>query len=145
MEVRNLSYTAEGKIDCEYNHPALGWIPFTADAGDVEQLGKDIHAAALAGQFGAVAAYVAPPPLPPQVPVAVSRFQAKVALDAWQLLDDVEVMMADPATPLVTRLAWADAQEFRRDSPIVLAMAQALGLTPAQLDELFIYAGGVVA
>lgn len=36
-----------GTIDCEFNHPFLGWIPFTADAGDVMDYGRDIHAYAL--------------------------------------------------------------------------------------------------
>lgn len=51
MEIRNAKYaTADtnGPINVEYNHPALGWIPFTSAPNDVEQLGKDIYQAALA-------------------------------------------------------------------------------------------------
>lgn len=141
MEARNLKHAPNGMIDMEINHATLGWIPFTASAND-PGLGAELHAQAVAGDFGPIAEYVA---LPPQVPVVVSRFQAKVALDAWQLLDDVEAIMADPATPLMYRMAWAEATEFYRDSATVAALGQMLALTDAQLDELFIYAGGVQA
>ena len=40
--VRNPSYLANGNIDCEYNHPVYGWIPFTASPDDVEELGRTI-------------------------------------------------------------------------------------------------------
>lgn len=83
-----------------------------------------------------------PPPGPPQV---VSRFQARAALHLAGLLTAVEALMADPATDMLARLAWTDAQEFRRTSPTLLAMASALSLTDAQLDALFITAAGIEA
>lgn len=57
MEFRNPAYNAHGTIDCEINHPSLGWIPFTADPADDNPLGPEIHAAALLAN---PAAYVAP-------------------------------------------------------------------------------------
>jgi hypothetical protein len=54
-------------------------------------------------------------------------------------------MMADPATPAVTKLAWAEAIEFNRQSPTVLAMASALSLTEQQLDDLFTAAAAISA
>lgn len=83
-----------------------------------------------------------PPPGPPQV---VSRFQARAALHLAGLLTAVEALMADPATDMLARLAWTDAQEFRRTSPTLLAMASALSLTDAQLDALFVTAAGIEA
>jgi len=79
---------------------------------------------------------------PPQV---VSRYQARAALHLAGLLTAVEALMADPATDMLARLAWTDAQEFRRTSPTLLAMASALSLTDAQLDQLFITAAGIDA
>lgn len=79
------------------------------------------------------------------VPKVVSRFQARVALFLAGLLDDVEAMMAAPETPALAKLAWADAQEFERASPTIAAMAGQIGLTDAQLDELFITAAGIKA
>lgn len=63
MNARNPQHNAFGSIDLEIEHPEYGWIPFTADSND--PAGADIYAAALAGQYGPVAAYVAPPPPPP--------------------------------------------------------------------------------
>ncbi len=84
-------------------------------------------------------------PQPPQIPQVVSRFQARVALHLAGLLDAVEALMAAPETPALAKLAWADAQEFKRNSPTVQAMAAAIGLTEAQLDELFTTAAGIDA
>lgn len=84
-------------------------------------------------------------PQPPSVPVVVSRFQAKAALLGAGLLDAVEALMANPATPAIARLAWAEALEFRRDSPTLAAMASALALTDEQLDDLFVEAAKVSA
>lgn len=69
--------------------------------------------------------------------MVVSRFQAKAALAGAGLLPQVETLMADESTPIVARLAWQDALEFRRLSPTILAMGAALGLTEQQLDDLF--------
>lgn len=90
-----------------------------------------------------IAAIPQPPPAPK--PQTVTRFQARAALMQAGLLDDVEALMANPATPAIQRLAWADAQEFRRSSPTVAAMAAALGLSSAQVDALFEQAAGIEA
>jgi len=50
----------QASIDLEYNHPEYGWIPFTATADDVEQLGRDIYAAAITGEYGPIAPYDGP-------------------------------------------------------------------------------------
>ena len=83
--------------------------------------------------------------LKPDVPPVVSRFQARAALHLAGLLESVETLMQAPDTNMLAKLAWQDAQEFRRDSPTVLAMAGALNLTDAQIDELFIAAAEIEA
>lgn len=85
-----------------------------------------------------------PPPAAP-VPESVSKFQAKAALLQAGLLDSVEAMMTAPQTPAVAKLAWSDAQEFRRQSPTVAAMTAALGLNEGQIDDLFRAAARIVA
>lgn len=82
---------------------------------------------------------------PTAVPQVVSRFQARAALHMAGLLDDVEAMMALPETPVLAKLAWADAQEFKRNSPSLLGIAGALGLTEQQIDDLFTTAAGIEA
>lgn len=79
------------------------------------------------------------------VPQSVTRFQARAALHLAGLLPQVEALMSDPATDPLARLAWTDAQEFRRQSPTVLGMAAALGLGTEQLDDLFTTAAGIDA
>lgn len=64
MNVRQLNFNAAGTIDCEIDHPEFGWIPFTASPDDVEPHGREIHARALTGEFGAVAPYIEPEPVP---------------------------------------------------------------------------------
>lgn len=82
---------------------------------------------------------------PEPVPQSVTRFQARAALHLAGLLPQVEALMSDPATDPPARIAWQDAQEFRRQSPTVLAMAQALGLSEQQLDQLFTTAASLEA
>ncbi len=76
------------------------------------------------------------------IPQIISRFQAKAVLLQMELLDDVEALMTS-ASPIV-KLAWENAVEFNRQSPSLLAMASALGLSSEQLDALFIEASKVV-
>ena len=86
----------------------------------------------------------APPP-GPVVPQSVTAFQAKAALLQADLLDDVEAMMADPATPRIVKLAWSEALTFERQSPTVVAMGSALGLTDEQLDAMFVAGSQITA
>ena len=85
------------------------------------------------------------PTLAPVVPQMVTRFQAKAALLGAGLLEQVEVYMALPDTPMVTKLAWTETQDFERASPTVAGLAALLGLTSEQVDELFITASGITA
>lgn len=88
--------------------------------------------------------YVDPPSIPVRlVPSFVSRFQALAALLQAGLLADVEAYMALPETDPFIVLAWKEAQEFRRESPIVSGLAQVLSLSETQLDDLFCFAGTI--
>lgn len=78
-----------------------------------------------------------------RVPQRVTPFQAKLALSDAGLLDSVEALMTDPATPLRTRLAWQEALGFERRSDMITSMAALLGLSDAQLDALFIAAAQI--
>lgn len=147
--IRNPQYNNAGTIDCEINHPVYGWIPFTASADDPEEHGRQIHAAIAEGQAGPIAAY-SPPSAETllqseRARMIVTRFQARAALHSAGLLQAVESIMSNEATDMIARLAWQDAQEFKRTSPTVQAMAAALGLTDAQVDDLFRQAATIEA
>ena len=64
-----------------------------------------------------------------------TRFQAKAALMQAGLLDDVEAAVAASDDPMI-KLAWQEAS-FVRLSPLISAIAEAVGISDEQLDELF--------
>jgi hypothetical protein len=62
MNYRNPKYTADGRIDCEIEHPQYGWIPFTADPNDTESHGHALFD--LITKEGGIAPYDPPEPDP---------------------------------------------------------------------------------
>lgn len=74
-------YNADGSIDLTYNHPVYGPVPYTASPNDIEPLGRDLYARAIAGEFGVVAPYVAPSPTPEQI-LADKKRQRQAIVDA---------------------------------------------------------------
>jgi hypothetical protein len=64
-----------------------------------------------------------------------SRFQAKAALMQQGLLPQVEAALANADS--VSKLAWAEAVEFRRNSPTIANLSALIGLTETQVDDLF--------
>lgn len=81
----------------------------------------------------AAAAEAAKPP----VPAAVTNFQARAALLTAGLFEKVDgALMALPARS-TARQAWEYANELTRNGTLVNSMAETLGFTAAQLDDLF--------
>src|SRR5690554_6623436 len=74
---------------------------------------------------------------------AVSAFQAKAMLIQAGYWEDVVAAIAD-AGP-ITQLAWETAQEFERLSPTILELAEALGISDTELDDLFKFAATIKA
>lgn len=144
IDVRKVVFAADGIIDMEIRHPVHGWIPFTASPNDSVQHGRELHAKALAGDFGAIAEYIAPPVVV-TVPRSVSRFQALAALHTAGLLPAVQAIMDLPETDAIAKIAWNNAQAFERDSITVAAFAEVIGLSDNQLDDLFIAASKISA
>lgn len=79
--------------------------------------------------------YAPPAPLAPPVPISVTPRQAQLALHAAGLLDDVEAAVDAADRPI--QIAWRAATEYRRDDPVVAALGSAIGLSAAQVDDLF--------
>ena len=67
--------------------------------------------------------------------MVVSAFQAKAALQAAGLYVSAET--AVNVAGGITLLAWQTAIEYRRNSPTIAALQVTLGLTDAQVDDLF--------
>lgn len=81
----------------------------------------------------------------PPVPTAVTNFQARAALLTAGLFDRVnDALLAMPANS-TARQAWEYANELTRNGTLVNSMAETLGLTAAQLDDLFRQAATIEA
>ncbi len=80
----------------------------------------------------------AQPPVEP-VPASVTMRQARLTLLQSGLLTQVNAAIANMpgAEGDAARIEWEYAQEARRDSPLLAQLAGALGLSDAQLDDLF--------
>jgi hypothetical protein len=72
------------------------------------------------------------------VPKSITPRQCRLILLQQGLLSSVEAMIAGQDE--ATRIAWEYASEFRRDDPLLLALAQNLQLTSEQIDQFFIAA-----
>ena len=88
-------------------------------------------------------------PPEPVVPQEVARWQAKLVLmrtqgangaNLWDELMTLRVAMADSENAVLLDAALLEVLNWRRTSPTVEWAAQQLGLSSAQVDELFIAA-----
>lgn len=160
---RNPAFTATGLIDCEIEHPQLGWIPFTVDPSDADAW---VDAAALDAEIraaGGIAPYV-PPPAPS---VAEQRAQMRAFRRAFRAelqarpASEIPVLAAAvPGAPHLlaaadayagsldlydpARAVWQDVTEFLRLHPDMTLFTAAppagFGVTDEWLDGLFLAA-----
>lgn len=143
------SFTPVGqRAAFEVNHPPGALLSYGSD--DLERYGVAVLAVPATpqgkrltgytlgldrrGQPKVQAATFEPLP-PPAVPRTVSRMQAKLALHAQGLLDDVEAAVA--AAPREVQIYWTEVAELHRDHAILNQMTGALGWTSEQVDDLF--------
>ncbi len=83
------------------------------------------------------------PPAP--VPAEVTMRQARLALLGVGKLDDVDTAIDGLPEPQrsAARIEWDYSSTVRRQQPLVLALAPALGLSSEDLDNLFRAAGAL--
>lgn len=143
--IKNQTYNSFGTIDCEYQHPTFGWIPFTASPDDSEVLGRDIYARVIAGEFGEIAPYVEPEPLPAVIPSIVTMRQARLALLQQGLLSEVQLVIQALPSPQkeAAEIEWEYALDVNRQSPLVQSLAASLELSEDDLDLLFTLASNL--
>ena len=72
-----------------------------------------------------------------QVPQSITPLQAKLQLLKLGLLDEVELLVTGDRT---AQLYWEYASVVERDNTVLLLMANSIGLTSEQVDEMFIEA-----
>lgn len=67
----------------------------------------------------------------------ISRTQAEIQLHREGLLEQLENIIADPATDKEVVIAWQKSTEVRRASSTVAALSEQMGLTDERLDQMF--------
>lgn len=67
----------------------------------------------------------------------ISRMQAEIQLHREGLLEQLETIIADPATDQEVVIAWQKSTEVRRASSTVAAISDQMGLTDEHLDQMF--------
>jgi hypothetical protein len=84
-----------------------------------------------------------PDPIQKPVPLSVTRRQARQALLLSGKLAQVQPAIdsiPDPIQRGMVQIEWDDSQTFERNRPTLIALATAIGLDSAQIDNLFIEA-----
>ncbi len=76
-----------------------------------------------------------------EVPKEVTMRQAELALLAAGLLDDVEDFIATLTRE--AQITWKRSSVVQRSNPLIAVVANANGMTTAQIDQLFITAAGL--
>ena len=88
--------------------------------------------------------FTPPAPVPDPVPESISKRQAKQQLLLSGMLTLVQPAInaiVDDTERGLMQIYWDDSQDFYREHPSLIAMAQgALSLTDAQIDALFLAA-----
>lgn len=107
-----------------------------------------------------VPATLVPADLPPQqdapepTPLPVSRWQGREAMlltpygnpaNVVSLFDAAEALLHRPETPAYYLRAWDELQAFEFDSPMLVAVADELGLTYEDRVSLFLFADSLRA
>lgn len=107
VNIRNPKTNHRGTVDCEIEHPELGWISFTADPDDVEPFGREVYKEV---QKMEVAPYEPPPPPPLEEREAEVRRKRDLLLvkTDWTQLQDV---------PESTAAAYSVYRQALRDVP----------------------------
>lgn len=80
------------------------------------------------------------------VPQSITRAQGKAALIQAGMWDQTLAFVAaipDPTERALAEVALHDTQTWQRNSPFLIAAAAALGLSDAQMDDLFIAARAI--
>ena len=111
---------------------------FAAQIGAIPSVADGTHAQIGGRYIGGI--FLPPVPEPEAVPQVVTTAQGTAALiqaGRWDAVLAYVDGIADPTEQALARVALERTTEWRRDSPFLNAAAVAIGLTSAQLDELF--------
>ncbi|SEJ85337.1 hypothetical protein [Achromobacter sp. NFACC18-2] len=123
------------------------------DTGEL-RFNDDVTAAERAAVEAVLAAHDPDAALPAPAPESVSRYQGREAMrltpygnpeDGVSLFDAAETLLAREDTPAYYVRAWEELQTFDFDSPMLIAVADELGLTREDRVSLFLFAASLKA
>jgi hypothetical protein len=141
--VRYVTYDEDGKLTgCFLQAPpeehAERMIIVTEEQAD-----DWVHFRANAARDGLEETLPAAPP--PPTPEQVTMRQARLALLGAGLLDRISPAIDALPSPQkeVARIEWDYSSTVVRSRPLVAMLGQQLGMTDAQLDQLFVTAAGL--
>lgn len=110
MDYRNARFLADGRVDCEIEHPSLGWIPFTLNPEEKSALFdvKEIYDRIV--EEGEALPYS-----PPSPDVVQARMAEVLAADSADLLakSDIVVLRCYEAGKPIPE-AWVSYREMLR-------------------------------
>jgi hypothetical protein len=152
--------SADGsKIDCTVEFAGLERaIPFTANANDTTEHGRALHTRLVAGEFGTIAAYVAPPePVPSSISVRqfwaglykvgrITKAQALAAIRSGTVPAAIQAYidgLADAEAQFDAAVALSGQGTIQRDGALIAGIQARLTLTDAQVDTFFRTAGAL--
>ena len=146
MDYRNANYNERGGIDCEINHPAYGWIPFTASPKDT---GAAFDVAELFARMeGEAEPYVAPKPNPEAILATERSTMSCTPLQGILTLGEAQwnkvLNYRDTTATWQEGVIIDSALDWRRNSQNIMFFQYLLGYTDTQVDDLFRAAARVI-
>lgn len=135
-------------------------VPFLASPNDVEAHGVTLYNNAVAGLYGTVAAYVAPPTPPTPIPTEITALQFLLQAATDGIISQAEALSAAQtgAVPsliqavfdtlpteaaFAAKVRWARMTAVPRTDPLVAAVGVALSMTTQEMDDFFITAAAL--
>lgn len=103
--------------------------------------GADWIACEIVGPGWVYSGGVFKPPASTLVPSEITMRQARLVLDAANLIDPIDATIAaiaDPAKKRQAKIEWEYSNTVQRHNGFVSLLAPALGLSEAQIDAMFV-------
>lgn len=143
MEFKNCSYNKYGTIDMEINHPAYGWLPFTASDDDDVSYSVELYNRAI--EAGEIAPYQTPDieQVRLDYPALTARqfwmAAANIDVDKDVILTAIKANMPDSVERKMT-IAELESGLFDRLNDTVIDIMAMLDIPAEQVDALWIWA-----